>query len=174
MIASAVGGIAIRMETAADAPTIRAVLQAAFAGDAEAELLVQLRKDGDLLGGLVAENAGNGTVGYVAFVRLAVEVGPAAKPAAGLAPLAVTPTEQRRGIGSALVLEGLEQLKLRGEQVVFVLGDPAFYSRFGFCAGAAAAFASPYAGPHFMALPFTTDAPTAGRVSYPVAFSRFD
>ncbi len=174
MIVPAAGGTAIRLETGADAAMVRTVLQAAFAGDAEADLVEQLRREGDVLAGLVAETIGNAIVGYVAFVRLTVEVGSVSKPAAGLAPLAVMPKAQRGGIGSALVLQGLKQLKPYGEQIVFVLGDPAFYSRFGFCASAAATFVSSYSGPHFMALPLATDAPTAGRVGYPAAFARFD
>jgi putative acetyltransferase len=162
----------VRPETAADAPTVRAVLQAAFAGDAEADLVDQLRNERRLLFALVAGNSGTEIVGYIGFVRLSLEIGPASKPAVGLAPLGVGPEAQRRGIGSALVRQGLKQAESRDEQIVFVLGDPAFYARFGFSAEAAAAFASPYAGPHFMALRLSTDAPAAGRVRYPTAFGR--
>ena len=49
-----------------------------------------------------------------------------------LGPLAVCPQRQRSGIGSALVREGLDQLQREGVQQVFVLGDPAYYGRFGF------------------------------------------
>lgn len=174
MTAPAVGGISIRPEKPADAPAVRAILQAAFAGDAETDLVDQLRNEGRLLLALVAENLGTGIVGYIAFARLSLEIGPASTPAVGLAPLAVRPEAQRCGIGSALVRQGLKQAESRGEQIVFVLGDPAFYTRFGFSPGAATAFASPYAGPHFMAVRLSTNAPTAGRVRYPAAFGRFD
>lgn len=49
-----------------------------------------------------------------------------------LGPLAVAPARQRRGIGTALVREGLRHLKNAGTEWVFVLGDPAYYGRFGF------------------------------------------
>jgi putative acetyltransferase len=52
-----------------------------------------------------------------------------------------------------------------------VLGDPAYYARFGFDPGAAGSFQSPYPGPHFMALRLTRSAPTNGIVRYPPAFT---
>ena len=53
-------------------------------------------------------------------------------PIAGLAPLAVLPAAQRQGVGSALVREGLARCRAAGYAIVVVLGDPAYYSRFGF------------------------------------------
>jgi predicted N-acetyltransferase YhbS len=50
----------------------------------------------------------------------------------GLGPVSVTPARQRRGIGGALIEEGLAQLRGSGAAGVVVLGDPAFYHRFGF------------------------------------------
>ena len=49
-----------------------------------------------------------------------------------LAPLGVTPSHQRRGLGASLVRAGLETLEASGTRQVFVLGDPAYYGRFGF------------------------------------------
>ena len=59
-----------------------------------------------------------------------------------------------------------------GEEVVFVLGEPAYYTRFGFSAEAAAPFASPYAGPYFMALWLRPPpaAPASGSAAYAPAF----
>ena len=68
--------------------------------------------------------------GHVLFTRARLaESGDAA---ALLGPLAVSPAQQRRGIGSALVREGLDRLQREGVQQVLVLGDPAYYGRFGF------------------------------------------
>jgi putative acetyltransferase len=81
---------------------------------------------------LVAEDAG-AIVGYVLFTRAWVEheEGWIVR-ALCLAPLAVAPDRQQEGIGSALVEAGLDAVCALGEQLVFVLGDPAFYGRFGF------------------------------------------
>ena len=66
------------------------------------------------------------------FSRVALEDFGAAPPMAGLAPLAVDPTMHERGIGSALVRAGLERCPAAGWELVFVVGAPAYYARFGF------------------------------------------
>jgi putative acetyltransferase len=62
-------------------------------------------------------------------------------------------------------------LKQRGEKLVFVLGDPNYYTRFGFDPQAATAFTSDYSGPYFMAYRLE-GAPASGTVRYPPAFAR--
>src|SRR5262249_55093949 len=118
-----------------DATPIRSILVAAFAGDAEADLVENLRAADDLVLALVADQA-DAARGYVAFPRLTVD----GAGAVGLAPLAVAPDRRRRGIGGALVREGLRRLATRGEQLVFVVGDPAYYGRFGFDLATARSF----------------------------------
>jgi putative acetyltransferase len=163
--------IAVRPEQAGDAAAVRTVLAGAFGGPAEAELVERLRASEDVVLALVAELEGRGVVGHVAFPRLAVDAPGGSEPAVGLAPLAVAAGLWRRGIGSALTRRGLGLLAERGEQIVFVLGDPAYYGRFGFDAAAAASFMSPYSGPHFMAVRLAQTAPSAGTVRYPSAFA---
>ena len=68
-------------------------------------------------------------VGHIAFSPVTIE--PAGS-AIGLAPMAVLPAHQRRGIGGRLVREGLEQLRAAGHGAVVVLGHPEYYPRFGF------------------------------------------
>ena len=158
----------MRPEQPADAAAVRAVLQAAFAGPQEADMVERLRADGDFVMALVAGHAGD-TAGFVGFARLAVKHGDAAVPAVGLAPLGVVPPLQRKGIGGTLVRESLSRLKAMGETVVFVLGDPAYYRRFGFAVRPA--FVCRYAGPYFQVLRLADDAPTSGTVSYPDPFN---
>ena len=164
--------IAIRPETPADIAAIGAVLGAAFPTAAETGLVERLRSEGELVLALIAAHDRDGTVGYVAFTRLAIDKDSRSDAAVGLAPLAVAPDHQRRGIGSALVREGLATLKGRGERLVFVLGDPAYYGRFGFRAETAAPFRAPYRGPHFMALRLAAGRPESGHIRYPAAFAR--
>ena len=129
----------IRPERSDDAAAIRSILIAAFAGSAEADLVERLRRDGDLVLALAADD---GEVrGYVAFPRLRVEHADGARDVVGLAPVAVAPDRQRRGIGSALIREGHRRLVARGESLIFVLGYPAYYTRFGYSLAAAAPFA---------------------------------
>lgn len=161
--------LVIRAERSDDKKDIRALLETAFGGSTEADLTDWLRGSGDLVLALVAEWRGK-VAGYVAFPRLSVDLGDAVVAAAGLAPVGVRPDLQRLGIGSTLIRSGLAQLKDRAETLVFVLGDAAYYGRFGF--KVMTGFASRYAGPHFQALRLAPDAPLAGRVVYPEAFDR--
>jgi len=163
--------LVIRREQPDDAPAIGAVMDAAFGGLAEGRLVERLRAAGDLVLALVAIHEA-AVVSYVAWPRLWVEMLQNSHPAVGLAPLGVTPPRQRQGVGSSLTRAGLAQLKADGDSLVFVLGDPAYYRRFGFSLEAARAYDSIYAGAHFMALKLAAAAPDDGRVRYPSAFDQ--
>ena len=157
-----------RLERPADASSVRAVLEAAFEGKVEADLVERLRMGGHLIAALVAEDA-DGVVGYVAFPRLGLSTHGRAIQAVGLAPLGITPRRQRQGIGNMLVRAGLAQLQAAGERIVFVLGAPAYYDRFGF--KAMDGYVSPYAGPYFQTIRLAADAPVSGIVTYPAPFA---
>ncbi len=161
--------VAVRPERADDAFAIRRILDDAFAGPAEGDLVERLRAGGDLVLALVAHKDET-IVGYVAWPRLWITTPRDQYKAIALAPLAVARAQQRNGVGSALVREGLARLRAMGESLVFVLGDPVYYRRFGFAAEAAGAYESMYAGSHLMALRLTATAPESGRLSYPAAF----
>ena len=130
----------IRFARAADRPAISEVVEAAFGRPDEAGLVDRLRADGDVLFELVSEDADRIT-GHVLFSRLWAD---RTGMFAALAPLAVQPGLQRAGLGSALVRTGLQSIPEFGAHGVLVLGDPAYYGRFGFSNGTAAQVASPY------------------------------
>ena len=91
--------------------------------------------------------------------------------ALGLGPVSVKPHRQREGIGNQLVRMGLEQAREGGRQGVFVVGDPKFYTRFGFDPALAKGFTSRYSGPHLMALALGRKLPTReGVIGYASAF----
>jgi putative acetyltransferase len=162
----------IRGETPMDRPAVRAVNQAAFDGDAEADLVAWLWDEGDALFGLVAKRDGV-TAGHILFSRLPIEMPNGEQiPAAALAPLAVAPEWQRRGLGSALVRQGLERCRERGLTAVVVLGDPAYYSRFGFRTELAQALQTPWSGPYLMAVELVPGV-LAGRDGIPHYASAF-
>jgi putative acetyltransferase len=124
----------IRPETADDASAIRAVTSAAFKGapyssGTEAAIIDALRNAGALMLSLVAEEQGR-IVGHVAFSPVTIN-GKAGR-WFGLGPVSVEPSEQRRGIGQALIRDGLERLRAAGAEGCVLLGDPAYYRRFGF------------------------------------------
>src|SRR5690606_27636379 len=108
----------------------------------------------------------------VLFSRLAA-IETRALGAVALAPLAVLPSHQRRGVGSTLVRDALDWLKSDGVDLVLVLGDTNFYGRFGFSADAARRFQTPYDGPHLQALALTeAGARAAGVLRYARAFGK--
>ena len=170
--------IGIRAATAADAEAIDSVIRAAFAGtdfghQGEAGLVRMIEADGDTLVSLVAERDGT-IVGHVLFSRMDVEADGAALSGAGLAPVSVAPGSQGQGNGDALIRAGLASLRGQGVAISFVLGHQSYYPRFGYSPGLAARFASPFAGPHFMAMMLDSDAawPLGGRADYAPAFGR--
>jgi putative acetyltransferase len=161
-----VTALVIRPETPADHDAIHAVIRAAFGQETEALLVERLRAGGDLVLSLVAE--ADGIVGHVAFSRLSTEGGLAT----ALAPVAVRPDRQRQSIGDALIREGLRRLAEAGEDLVLVLGDPAYYGRFGFTAEAAAPLKTPYDGPYQQALALSSQGRLiGGDVAYAPAFA---
>ena len=170
--------LVVRPAKAADAEVVDSVIRAAFAGtdfghQGEAELVRMIEADGDALVSLVAERDGV-VVGHVLFSRMDVEADGTALSAAGLAPVSVAPGSQGQGIGDALIRAGLGALREQGVAASFVLGHEGYYPRFGYSPGLAARFASPFAGPHFMAMMLDSDAPwpLGGRADYAPAFGR--
>jgi putative acetyltransferase len=160
--------VVIRPETPEDHAAIDAVHKGAFGGAAEADLVGSLRQNGDILLSLVAD-VGE-VVGHVAFSRLSLSKSPAR--ASALAPLAVVKERHRRGIAASLVREGLSRLAETGEDLVLVLGDPAYYGRFGFTVENAAGLQTPYDGPYLQALALTDEGRRAhGPVRYARAFA---
>ena len=159
----------IRLSRAADSHAIRDVHLRAFPTPTEADLVDRLVADGDAVVSIVAED--DGIVGHVLLSRMNVVADGQALDALGLAPVAVVPDRQRAGIGSALIEAAVREAKSAGTQMLFLLGEPGFYGRFGFTAAAAKPFESPYAGPYFQALPLV-DLPPArsGVAKYAPAF----
>jgi putative acetyltransferase len=145
----------IRIDRAApkDAYDIDDILRACFSRPAEAMLVKQLAIDGDLVLVLIAHDEASGSaMGIVALSRMLVAIGGESVPAVALAPLAVMPAYRRSGVGEALVAAAIDEMRRAGALLMFVLGEPGYYERFGFAAASAEGFDSPYAGPYFMAL----------------------
>lgn len=120
----------MRSSVPADHAAIEALYPLAFPDEDLLPVVRELLKNPLITISLVAELSGE-IIGHVAFTDCSQADGSAA---ALLAPLAVAPDHQRRGIGSALVQAGLAQVKSRGIGLVCVLGDPGYYKRFGFAA----------------------------------------
>ena len=161
--------MSIRAATPRDREAIRLVEEHAFGQQAEAGLVDALVGGGDTVLELVAVDEGQ-VVGHILFSRLAVSNGGKSFPAVALAPLAVEPSFHGTGIGGALVREAHLRLKDAGEKLAIVLGDPAYYGRFGYSHQRAAGFDSEYQGEALQALAWG-EAPESGQLVYAPAFS---
>jgi putative acetyltransferase len=136
----------IRLEDEGDRPIVRAVHLAAFGahGAVVANLVDDLREvvaNGEGLS-LVAQ-AADGVVGHAMFTRSLLDAPRRLVPVQVLSPVGVLPGWQRQGFGTAMIRRGLELLSERNVPLVFLEGAPAYYSRFGFKAGAVQGFRRP-------------------------------
>jgi len=98
--------VIVRAENAAERSAIRSINEAAFGGQDEADLVDRLRADGLVLVSLVAEIQQR-IVGHILFSRMSIETTGSSVSAVALAPMAVLPEHQRRGIGGQLIRHGL-------------------------------------------------------------------
>jgi putative acetyltransferase len=130
----------IRHEEPGDGQTISKILYAAFKDhpqhppgvEPNEHLMVEkLRQTGNLTLSLVAEDTGE-PAGYIAMSP--VSVGDAATGWYLLGPVGVVPGRQKTGIGTALIREALQKMRKKGALGIVLVGDPAFYNRFGFMA----------------------------------------
>lgn len=185
----------IRLETSADDDAISALTTAAFANaphssGTEAAIITRLRSDGDLTLSLLTEQSGE-IIGHAAFSPIHIthiaQDGLASFPASppapsptspdtpytshwfGLGPISVHPDFQNQGVGSALIHHGLDHLRARGAQGCVVLGNPDYYTRFGFRAVPTLVYPGP-PPEYFMVLALTNAPLPQGRVIYAPAF----
>lgn len=159
----------IRDSAPADRAAIDVLVADAFGGPLEAALVGRLVEGGYAVVELVADLHG-AIVGHVLFSRLQIDGDGAAFPAIALAPLAVATTYRQRGIAAAMIEAGHERLAQAGERLSVVLGEPHYYSRFGYDRGRAIGFDSPYQCEALQALSWGT-APQTGRLVYPAPFA---
>ena len=160
--------MSIRTATARDREAIRLVEEHAFGQKMEAGLVDALVDSGDTVLELVAEEEGQ-VVGHILFSRLYVEHG-GKFAAVALAPLAVEPSFHGAGIGGALIREAHVRLKQAGEKLSIVLGEPAYYGRFGYTHERARRFDSDYQCEALQAVAWGA-APESGKLVYAPAFS---
>ena len=119
----------IRQEEPQDQDAIHHLNLAAFENGPEAALVDALRVScGEYLAFVAVEDGS--VVGHILFTPVTLDGSDAV--GMGLAPMAVLPSHQRKGIGSRLVMHGLDHLRQSGYPFVIILGHPEYYPRFGF------------------------------------------
>jgi len=163
----------VRAERPADVDAVRELNRAAFEGADEARIVDALRGAVAPLVSLVADEAGT-VVGHILFSPVTLASAPHL-PLMGLAPMAVVPARQRKGVGSALVRSGLDACRGLGVAGVVVLGHAAYYPRFGFVPASRFGLGCEYDVPDdvFMAVELVEGALAghAGTVRYHPAFA---
>lgn len=136
-----------------DIEAVAAVNRAAFGSAVEADLAVALMRDAAFVPQLsiAAADDDGALIGHVLFTRawLARDNDSPEVPLLLLAPLAVVPEWQGRGVGTAMVREAIERARGAGEVAMLVLGDPAYYRRFGFAEATPLGSASPFPVPEY-------------------------
>ncbi len=166
----------IRFENEADLQAIETITYQAFenhphhepgAKPSEHLIVNGLRESGALTLSIVAEHE-TGIVGHIAFspVKIAGE----SRSWFGLGPVSVKPKYQGKGIGSQLILAGLSELVSQGAEGVVLLGEPEYYTRFGFRAESKLTFPGVPAE-YFLAKVLTSSPLPEGEVSYHEAFN---
>jgi putative acetyltransferase len=171
----------IRVEQPIDIDQIHELHRMAFDGPAEAELVDAIRSGPDFLPelSLVAVTDDGSILGHVLVSRVVLEAADpqvARTDALALAPIAVLPPHQGRGIGMALMRAVLDAADARDEPMMIVVGSPTFYGRFGFVPAADLGITGPYerVGDAFQVRPkpgLDVDEVPAGTVVYPPMFS---
>ena len=135
----------VRREEPRDFDAVRIVNERAFGQTDEARIVNALRG----LAGAISLVAvqGDQVVGHILFTAVSIDDAGPSLSATGLAPMAVLPECQRRGIGSTLVNAGLDACRAAGHDLVVVLGHPAFYRKFGFVTAADHGLSCEYPAP---------------------------
>jgi putative acetyltransferase len=160
----------IRPETDADHAQISVVTNAAFAevdhsDGSEVQIIDGLRQNGDLALSLVAED-GERIVGHVAISPVTISDG--SRGWYGLGPISVLPACQREGVGLRLMQRAIADMREAGASGIVLLGEPAYYRRFGFEHDPQLSYPGPPAE-YFQRLVLAGEAPS-GTVSYAPAF----
>ncbi|HET8749062.1 MAG TPA: N-acetyltransferase [Ramlibacter sp.] len=168
---SSEASIVIRPETPEDASAIDEVTRQAFATHPHSrqteQFIVHALREADALAvSLVGERAGR-VVGHIAFSPVTISDGSAGW--FGMGPVSVLPALQKQGIGRSLIETGLSLLRERGAAGCVLVGEPAFYGRFGF-AHRPGLVLPDVPQEYFQALPFGAAVPQ-GEVTFHAAFA---
>lgn len=161
----------IRRETQDDVPAVHRVVEKAFAGveysdQTEPHIVDALRRAGALTVSLVA--ATPDVIGHAAASPVTISDGTAGW--FGIGPVAVDPDHQGRGVGSALMERLVMELRTTGAHGAVLLGEPEFYSRFGFRVLAGLTYPGAPAE-YFLALALRNAPAPRGTVTYHRAFT---
>jgi len=167
----------IRPEKIEDYGAIHKVNELAFGGRDEADLIENLRKTDSFIPELsIVAIQNQGVIGHILFSLIVIKSKKQVTPALALAPMAVHPEFQNKGVGSKLAVQGLEDCRRLGHRIVVVIGHPGYYPRFGFLPARDKGLQVPFPVPDeaFMVLELVPGALKAsqGQIIYPPPFQK--
>lgn len=168
--------VIVRQEKLEDYQTIYDLNKKAFDGEVEARLVNNLRKTKGFIPelSLVAEKNGK-VVGHILFSVIHINTDTDQIPVLALAPMAVLPGNQKQGIGSLLIKEGLKKCKELRHKVVVLIGHADYYPRFGFVKASSKGLRLPFDAPDeaFMVYEIIPNSLTSisGTIEYPPEFA---
>lgn len=168
--------ITVRSETPEDFQAIYELNKQAFNGEAEATLINNLRNTKGFIPELsLVALKDDLLVGHILFSLIHIKTDTDKVPVLALAPMAVLPEYQRRGIGTEMVKKGLEKCKDLSYKAIVVVGHPEYYPRFGFVPAREKGLRLPFDAPDeaFMVYEITPDclAGNTGVIEYPPEFA---
>ncbi len=139
----------IRTERHNDYERINEIHQNAFHGESEATLVNAVRNSNEFIPdlSLVAVTGMEHIVGHILISTVWIQTDKQKLPTLALAPMAVDPSYQNKGIGSSLVKAGIKEAKQLGHSHIVVLGHPTFYPKFGFVPSVTKQIHSPFPVP---------------------------
>jgi putative acetyltransferase len=170
--------ITIRKEEEKDHKQIFEVNKLAFQQENEGKLIEKIRKNENFIPELsIVAEIDNRIVGHILFSKIKI-VGKSVYESLALAPMAVIPEFQRKGIGSELVKKGINKAKKLGFDSIIVIGHKEYYPKFGFQNASRWNIKCPFEVPDevFMAIELTEKAfeGKAGTVEYPDEFNEVE
>ena len=168
----------VRLEAEGEVGVIAGVVEAAFGGERVPRLLEELRNSTAWRGLSYVATVDGNLAAHVAFTRGWIDAQARLVEVLILSPMSVVPDYQRQGIGSRLIRDALTSLHQRDDPLVFLEGDPRFYSRFGFRPGGEAGFLRPSVRIPEVAFQYFPlpgyDPSITGQLVYPDAFWNHD
>ena len=125
--------LTVRAEQTGDYEQIEAVLDGAFQGHEEAELVERIRRTAEYINELtLVATKGTQILGFIMLSHVDLQGVNDSFTVLSLAPVAVLPNFQKMGIGGKLILEGIKLAEERPEPLIVLLGHESYYPRFGF------------------------------------------
>lgn len=167
--------IKVREEAPEDYRDITEINDLAFGRKQEGQLIVNLRNRPEFIKELsLVACSGKRSVGHILFFPITISAKGSEFETLSLGPMSVLPDFQKKGVGGALVINGMKKAEKMGFKSIVVLGHPGYYPKFGFSRSSAWRIKAPFDTPDeaMMAIELVPGSLDfgGGIINYPVEF----